>query len=235
VYRARRMARFSATAFGLIGILGGLLVIAQASLVGFLRLAQTDAINDIRTTIHEDSLILLKTHYVFGSGFGSFVPLYQGNETPERMQTNFINHAHNDWMEMLIEGGLPAGVLMALGVVWLLVMAVRIWRYGNGAKTAPFQSVATIVIPLMLAHSAFDYPLRTPAHLVLFAFLCGIMTLPVMMAPKTVQPQATSRTRMTPGTFRPTASSVPPSRPGRRAGGLRPMGSGHTSNTLRLQ
>jgi O-antigen ligase len=239
VYRARRMEKFSATAFGLVGILLGLLIIGQASLVGFLRLAETDVVNEIRSTINEGSLKLLQSYYSAGAGFGSYVPLYETIETPARMQANFINHAHNDWLEVLIEGGLPIAVLLALGVVWLIAMAFRVWRYMNSAKIAPFHVAATIIVPIMLAHSAVDYPLRTPALMVLFAFLCGVMTLPVTTPSQFTgrrDKSAEWRSSKKPGAFRPTASAAPPEMPPQNGSSKGQAGrDGHTSNTLSLQ
>lgn len=239
VYRARRMEKFSATAFGLIGILLGLLIIGQASLVGFLRLAETDVVNDIRSTINESSLKLLQSYYVAGAGFGSYVPLYETIETPARMQANFVNHAHNDWLEVLIEGGLPIAVLLALGIVWLMAMSFRIWRYMNSSKNAPFHVAATIIVPIILAHSAVDYPLRTPALMVLFAFLCGVMTLPVTIPSQFSgrrDKAAEWRSSKKPGAFRPSASATPPEMPPQGGSSKGVSGRrGHTSNTLSLQ
>jgi hypothetical protein len=38
--------------------------------------------------------------------------------------------------------------------------------------------VAAVIVALLLAHSAVDYPLRTAALAVVFAFGCGLLTAP---------------------------------------------------------
>ena len=68
------------------------------------------------------------------------------------------NHAHNDWAEWTVEGGLPVLGLLALLAVWSL-------------PRAP-QSLWSIGIPTVFLHSLVDYPLREPAlAAVLFAML----------------------------------------------------------------
>ena len=52
-----------------------------------------------------------------GSGFGTFVPILQAYERPADILVFFINHAHNDWLELTLEGGILAVLLLA---AWLL-------------------------------------------------------------------------------------------------------------------
>ena len=169
--------RVSRGMLGLLALLGGLLVIGQASMVGLLRLVQSDPLSDYRTVISENSLVLALKMFPAGGGFGSFVPLYQLNETPETMKAEYVNHAHNDWLELVVEGGAPALALLALFVVWLLMAVFRVWRYGQGSQTALFQRMASLVLPLLLLHSFVDFPLRTPALMTVFALCCGFLVL----------------------------------------------------------
>lgn len=121
-----------------------------------------------------------------GAGLGSFGTVYPMFERPESITGVFVNHAHNDYVELWLEAGWP-GVALAVAVValWGVRFVVALWRE-RGVGTAD-RLAGGIIVGLLLAHSAVDYPLRTPALAVLFALACGLMT-PVAM-PKRRQNQ----------------------------------------------
>ncbi len=175
--RSSGQQRFSAGTFGLLAVIFGFLVVGQSSMVGLLRLVQSDPLTDYRAVISKNSLDLAYRLLPAGGGFGTFVPLYQLGETPETLRPEYVNHAHNDWLELVIEGGIPAIILLLAFAVWLLAAELRVWRYGQGGQTALFQRMASLVVPLLLLHSFVDFPLRTPALLTLFAACCGILCL----------------------------------------------------------
>ncbi len=113
-------------------------------------------------------------HYLpFGSGPGTFDPIYRMYET---VRTNaFLNHAHNDYLELWLETGVFALILIPLFLAWFITAGLRAWRSGEGDDLA---RAATIIIALLLVHSLVDYPLRTAAMSVLFAFACGCLIKP---------------------------------------------------------
>jgi len=154
------------------------LIVGQSSMLGILRLASSDPVSDFRRTIGENSWAIMERAMPFGTGFGSFVPIYKTQESAGQLMPEFVNHAHNDWLEIAIEGGAPAVALELAFLLLLTLAAIRIWRYGNGARTATAQRTAILILPLFLIHSFVDYPLRTPALATLFAFCCAIAVLP---------------------------------------------------------
>lgn len=121
------------------------------------------------------------TYAPFGSGLGSFVPVYMMHETPAAMQNTYVNHAHDDWLELLLEAGLLAAAVMAAFMVWFGRLALRAWRRhrtSDGAGGGTAARAASLVIGLLLAHSLVDYPLRSPAMMCVFALACGLMLAP---------------------------------------------------------
>lgn len=118
-----------------------------------------------------------------GSGIGTFVPVYQMFETGSSILAVYMNHAHNDWLELWLEGGWPAVAVLAAFVAWFGVTAVRIWRRkpfeGASVLDTAIARAASLVIVGLLIHSGFDYPLRTTANTVLFAFCAALMIAPV--------------------------------------------------------
>ncbi len=175
VYRSRfgtQTARFSALP---ILVLGMLLIFGQVGMVGVLQLAGTDPLADYRSTIFEVSLQATQSFFPYGSGFGSFIPVYQMFETPSTILPNYVNHAHNDWIELVLEGGLPALVLLAIFVLLFLASVVAVFQlaYDNSANS--YFRAAAVALLLVLLHAAIDFGLRTPAIAAIAATCFGIM------------------------------------------------------------
>ena len=77
-----------------------------------------------------------------------------------------MNHAHNDYLELILELGLPGAVLIAAFLAWWAVAAWRAWRYPDAG---PFARAASIATAALLAHSLVEFPLRTAALSACFA------------------------------------------------------------------
>lgn len=127
------------------------------------------------------------TYAPFGSGLGSFVPIYMMHETQTSMQDTYVNHAHNDWLELLVETGLLGAAVMIAFLFWFARLALRAWRRHNTAG-GPGVRAASVVILLLLGHSLVDYPLRSPAMMCVFALACGLMLAPRAAPAETAQP-----------------------------------------------
>lgn len=71
------------------------------------------------------------------------------------------NHAHNDWAEWAVEGGIPFLALMAMLALWSVRPALdSLWGLG---------------VPVIFVHSLVDYPLREPALAALFFAMMGAL------------------------------------------------------------
>lgn len=118
-------------------------------------------LEDLRWQLWPTLQTMMATHWLFGTGFGSFEEVYHIYEPTALLLPVFVNHAHNDFAQLLIEGGLPAVALAAALLVWLLLGLLGIVRAG-GAKRAIALFWAT-AIAIVIGASAIDYPLRIPA------------------------------------------------------------------------
>jgi O-antigen ligase len=112
-------------------------------------------------------------HLPFGSGLGTFDAIYRTRETVETLSNAYLNHAHNDYIEILLETGLAGAVLIALFLAWFGRLAVEAWR-GTG-PASDLACAATIVVATLALHSLVDYPLRTGALSGLFGFACALL------------------------------------------------------------
>jgi len=164
--------------FGMGAGLVALILAFQFGFVGIAERFETQGFDDLRwpaTLIASRAAI---ANLPFGSGFGTFTPVYEQFAPRMLVAHYYVNHAHNDWLELWLTGGIPAIVLLVAFLVWLVAAIVRVWK--RGEPEAPtldlaLAQAASIVIVLLLLHSALDYPLRIAALTVLFAIACAYL------------------------------------------------------------
>ncbi len=114
-------------------------------------------------------LRMIRDFFPVGSGFGSFDPVFRRYEPDDRLSFFFLNQAHSDWLQILIEGGLLAGLVGLAFLAWYTVRSFLVWRRAPDAGSATLGRVGSVLIAILLAGSLGDYPLRTPLLAVLFA------------------------------------------------------------------
>ena len=153
----------------------GMMVIVEFGLIGIMRFVQQDAIDQKRLEIARTSLRIGADMAPLGSGLGTFVPVYGMYETPQTLGTGLINYAHNDWLQLWLEGGAGAAVLLGAFFLWYANRTFYVWRWGGNSLDDLLPRAASLVIALLLIHSLVDYPLRSTALMCVFAVACGLM------------------------------------------------------------
>ena len=171
------------------------LVVVQYTLMGLLARLDQDPLEDLRWTFAERTLEAARPFAGTGAGFGTFPEGYlQLGETVADMPL-FVNHTHNDYLELWYEGGLiGVGALACLLVVlfWKLTQAWRAFHQrsalvgistGSADEQAHVDAAglrlgAGLALVLFALHSAVDYPLRTTALASLAAVFAAILLSP---------------------------------------------------------
>jgi O-antigen ligase len=155
-----------------------LLLAFQFGFVRFAERFESQGFDDYRWPVSQVTLRAAIANLPFGSGFGTFTPVYERFAPRTLLGEFIINHAHNDWLELWLTGGVPA-ILLAVGfLAWLGASIFRLWK--NGETESPvldlvLAQAASVVIVLLLLHSIVDYPLRIAAVSVLFAIACAYL------------------------------------------------------------
>lgn len=128
--------------------------------VSFTRLFAFDSEAEQRIRALPTLLLMFRDFLPVGSGFGSFDPVFRMYEPDALLHPGYFNHAHNDWLELGITGGLPALVVLVLFILWVAVRLVRSFRQ---PASGPVQCARAggIVLLVLGAASISDYPLRT--------------------------------------------------------------------------
>jgi len=111
-------------------------------------------------------------YFPIGSGIGSFQPVYRTQEPLISVGGTFMNHAHSDWLELLLETGLAGVVLAVTFLGWWGLRVRAIWRAEQSERFAHAAIIATFA---MMLHSVVDYPLRTVALSAVFAMCLSLM------------------------------------------------------------
>ena len=109
----------------------------------------------------------------FGSGFGSFRDLYPRYENPANVSSTYVNHAHSDYVELLLEAGVPGIALIGCFLAWWILRSRGVWQRRSPAGACSRAACISIAVPL--AHSLVDYPFRTAAIAASTAFACGLL------------------------------------------------------------
>jgi O-antigen ligase len=102
-------------------------------------------------------------------------------ESPDVLVPVYANHAHDDWLEIWLEGGWLALAIAGAFVVWLVRAINRRWRTDWPNETILDRSISragAIIVPLLMLHSVVDYPLRTTALMCVAAFACALLVQP---------------------------------------------------------
>lgn len=136
-------------------------------------LADMTLSQDGREEIWQQSLDILRDNWMTGTGSGTFSSVYALYEDPNSVTGVYVNHAHNEYLQIAVETGLAGCLLMAVTLLVWGIASIRIWtKSDDGCRS--LRRAASVSVLVILLHSLVDYPARTPALLVLGAALVFI-------------------------------------------------------------
>lgn len=173
VRRKRGTKRLIAAAVGV-----GLLLSVQFALFGILQRFEKDPMEDARFQYTQLSLQAAQDHAPLGTGLGGFRRAFEAYDR-DSPQTSYINHAHNDYAELWLEGHWLAVAALGLGAAVFAVAGWRAWRRpGARPREQLLARAALIGLALLALHSLGDYPLRTTALLATAGLLAALLSTP---------------------------------------------------------
>lgn len=119
---------------------------------------------DMRFLIVPTVWAMIRSYLPLGTGIGSFERVYQVHEPDRLLEPTYMNHAHNDWLELILTGGLPALVLLIVAIIAYLLRA----RHLQARRFEPCPELrlawlGMVVILLAALASLGDYPMRVPS------------------------------------------------------------------------
>lgn len=129
-----------------------------------------------RQDVSGQTLAAARDYFPTGSGLGSFAQIYLAKSGGQGTTREWMNHAHNDLAEVLLEMGLLAGVVAGLLVLWLGRATLEIWRTRKSGEMFELGRAGVAAMWLILIHSLVDYPLRTATIAALFGMALALVT-----------------------------------------------------------
>lgn len=201
ILRTKSGASASPQRFGAKGwaLLGGAGLVAVATvwwwreIPAFARvLARFDFSGEFRPELWRDAWFAAGQYWPVGSGLGTFHPAMLPAERLEVVDPLLPNRAHNELLEVAIEGGLP---LLACWAAIAAIVLVRLHRalVQPGHLPRPYILFSTATIAIAALHSLVDYPLRSMAMAGLVAMSAGIVLLAGSRISQTVEGMADGR------------------------------------------
>lgn len=141
------------------------------------RFSLSGVVEDARGELFSRTLQLIGDFFPFGTGPATFPSVFPRVQ-PSELGAYFINRAHNDYLEWILEGGVIAVLIIALGAVLYIRQCTRIYVRGEWSRRRFLQAGAGIGLLALMLHELVDYNLAMPANQVVFALLAGLFLLP---------------------------------------------------------
>lgn len=128
------------------------------------RLVQGDAFQSRRASVIAPVVRLTGQQALAGAGFGTFADVYRIDEPDAVLAPTYLNQAHDDWLQVVLEGGLPGLALLVWTVLaWGRLTWASLRRPLAASSRIAFARAGAAMMLILGIASVFDYPLRTPA------------------------------------------------------------------------
>ena len=166
--------------FGLAGallaglFLGVMLLGGEFSINRFIDSVNTDDPTTGRAHFWTVTLDVIKAHPYLGTGLGAFSVVYTKYDTRNGLFR--LEQAHNDYLQVLSDGGIIGGLIALSFVVLLFYKALQRARsrddFRRGVALASLSGCFAVLV-----HSFFDFTLHTTSNALLFLVLAALATM----------------------------------------------------------
>ncbi len=180
--RRRRSGRLKHVAgrLGMAGVLlfslflGVILLGGEFSINRFIDSVNTDDPTTGRAHFWAVTLDIIRAHPYVGVGLGAFGVIYTRYDTRNGLYR--LEQAHNDYLQVLSDGGIVGAVLALSFVVLLFYKAISRAKsrddFRRGVALAGLSGCFAVLV-----HSFFDFTLHTTSNALLFLVLAAIATI----------------------------------------------------------
>lgn len=125
-----------------------------------------------RVALWRDSMRLIRAHPWTGVGVGCFEFAFTSVQSVRL--TYVIDHAHNDYLEIAAELGLPCAVLFFGVLFWLAVRTLQASLRARSSLTRALALGSFAGSTALFVHAVADFNFYIPANALVFAVILGI-------------------------------------------------------------
>jgi len=157
-----------------IWLLGFAIVLSGAEILSE-RFTMLDEDMVIRMAHWKNSILIIKDFTFFGVGSGSFQHIYPLYDTG--VDKHRLLHAHNDYLELLVEQGIVGFSFLALIVIISIKNAFQAVKKFSNLHQSAFAIASLIAICGFLIHSTMDFNFQIPSNAIYFFVFLAIALL----------------------------------------------------------
>jgi hypothetical protein len=156
-------------------LVAGVFVFGQHTVFRLMRMVLNEGLSETpinRVDIWRDALACVPSTWLTGSGWGTFHAVV-GVFRSASLSVNSLSHPENDYLWLLIEGGLPM-------VVGFALLTFGIWRM-RGRSQARMEGsgrLVTVLAVLFCLQAMVDTPLHSPTLMLFACWLIGMWASP---------------------------------------------------------
>lgn len=175
VRRIGRKQLLGATALAVVAVVFIVWLGASEAIERFEQLAPQEISPGSRVSMYRDAWQIFDHHPWFGTGLGTFRVVYP------RYVSNYyhgliVDHAHNDYLELLADMGVVGGLCGLSFVVLLFWRGLASVRSPEGHARLPVRAGSITACAGLLLHSMVDFNLHIPSNALLFLLLASVAT-----------------------------------------------------------
>ncbi|MCE2509410.1 MAG: O-antigen ligase family protein [Alphaproteobacteria bacterium] len=141
----------------------------------FTRIDEALSTGGDRLAIYERTAEAIGDFPMVGTGIGAFKESFRlYRDADFRFSVETIDRAHNTYLELALEGGLPALILMVLLLAYLTLLCfLGTLRRG---RSAIYPAVGVATTALVATHAMVDFSIQVPAVAATYLLLLGVGT-----------------------------------------------------------
>lgn len=158
-----------------LGSLFAMALLVQTPPVQELAARYASAADDARFDYWRNTWVAVRDSLPLGTGLGSFQKVYQTVEPLNQLSPAIVNKAHNDFLQLLLEAGVPGLVLLgtAVGLIGFQVIVAR--RHAGDRFERRLPVAVAVSLGIIAGASSVDYPLYGAAMSTTVGALIGVL------------------------------------------------------------
>jgi O-antigen ligase len=132
-----------------------------------------DLSTDTRVSIWKSTLEICPQYLLTGAGLGAFETVYR--QYNDVVPTKTIDYAHNDYIQLLLELGLPAMLVLMFLVGGIVYCAVNYLSVESEVREKVIVAACLASLSALSAHSLVEFNLYIPLIVLTAAWILGIV------------------------------------------------------------